>query len=540
MKCFEKKCDRKTLFLEAVLWEGLTRATVARKRASKVSGIYRSLVRSPWLASSRWLCLGALALVGCSRSEMSTEARGAPKGSSPAPSSVAAPATPAAGVPHDVVAPVHRLGLAWYEDAPEAAFAAARAAGKRVVIDLWAPWCHTCLSMQNFVLTAENLPKTAERFVWLAVDTEREENAELLERLPVSVWPTFYVVDVDERGTSGLEIRGRWLGAASPAQFNRFLAESDRSAALAREADPGDPLRTLATGDELAARGQHAEAARVYAAALKQAPADWARRPETWVATMTALAKAKDYPGCLEAASSGLNETGKSASTVDFAHHALACAEQIRSQGAKVAALRGAIARRLGPLCEQGSAELSPDDRADACDKLAAAWTALGRAEKARRATLERLAVLERASAGKPADVALTYDWARTDALLQLGRAEEALAVATEREQQLPGNYNPPHYRAKSFKALGRWQEGLTAIERALSLAYGPRKIGLMTLQVDLLLGAGQKAEAVRALNEQLALYRALPAGQRQPAAEARVEQRLRETSQAASDVHGH
>jgi tetratricopeptide (TPR) repeat protein len=448
-------------------------------------------------------------------------------------------AAPVAREPSGGVVPVTKLGLAWYEDAPEAAFAAARAAGKRVVIDLWAPWCHTCLSMQNFVLTAENLPTAADRFVWLAVDTERAENSSFLERLPVSVWPTFYVVDLDERDASHVEIRGRWLGAASPAQFNRFLAESDRSAALARAAAPEDPLRSLATGDELAARGRHAEAARAYAEALKQAPADWARRPETWVAEMTALRKAKDYPACLEAASSGLNETGQSASAVDFAYHALACAEQQQTGGAEVAALRGAVAGRLGPLCARGSAELSPDDQADACDKLAAAWTALGKADEARRATLTRLGLLERASAGKPADVALTYDWARTDALLQLGRAEEALAVATERERQLPDNYNPPHYRAKSLAALGRWQEGLTAIQRALSLAYGPRKIGLMTLQVDLLLGAGQRAEAVRTLNEQLALYRALPAGQRQPAAEARVEQRLSETSVATPEATG-
>ncbi len=393
--------------------------------------------------------------------------------------------------------------------------------------------------MQRFVLTAENLPQMADRFVWLAIDTEREESSSLLERLPVAVWPTFYVVDVSEPDASRLEIRGRWLGAASPAQFNRFLAESDRSAALAREAPPGDPLRALATGDELAARGQHADAARIYAAALKQAPADWARRPETWVAVMTALWKSKDYPSCVEAASSGLNDTGQTASAVDFAHYALACAEQHAGPGVQVTALRRAGAERLGPLCERGSPELSPDDRADACDKLASAWTSLGEADEARQATLARLGVLERASGDKPADVALTYDWARTDALLQLGRADEALAVATEREQQLPDNYNPPHYRAKAFKALGRWQEGLTALARAQSLAYGPRRIGLLTLKADLLLGAGQKADAMRTLNEQLALYRALPAGQRQAAAEARVEQRLRELSSAPALAPG-
>ena len=47
-------------------------------------------------------------------------------------------------------------------------------------------------------------------------------------------------------------------------------------------------------------------------------------------------------------------------------------------------------------------------------------------------------------------------------------------------------------------------------------------------MKADLLLGAGRQADAQNTLREQLVQYRALPAGQRQPAAEARVEQRLK------------
>jgi len=421
---------------------------------------------------------------------------------------------------------IQRNGLVWYEDAPDAAFAAARAAGQRVVIDLWAPWCHTCLSMQNFVLTAQNLPTVADRVVWLAIDTEREQNASLLERLPVSVWPTFYVVDPD-----GLAIAGRWLGAASPSQFARFVEEGDRSAELARHGadSEGGPLRALARADALAASGQLAEAARAYGAALGAAPSDWPRRPETLVAQITALYKAKDYAGCLTLGTKSARQTGSSASAIDFAYYALECAGQTQPATPEVAQLRHTLVELLQPLCERGSSELSPDDQADACDKLAGALTALGDGTAGRRATEARLAVLDRAAAGKPPEIALTYDWARTDALLQLGRAEEALAIATQREKELPDNYNPPHYRAKAFKALARWQEGLDAIERALSLAYGPRRIGLLTLKADLQFGADRAADAASTLKEQLALYRALPAGQRQPTAEARVEQRLRE-----------
>jgi thioredoxin-like negative regulator of GroEL len=492
----------------------------------------------------RAFVLCALAAVACSKGGPNIEGSQRPASGVEAAEARRAPAAPAvpSGIADDAKNPglpaasaAHsptpqvRNGIAWYEDAPEPAFAAARASGKRVVVDLWAPWCHTCLSMQNVVMTAANLPAMADRFVWLAIDTEREENASLLERLPVSVWPTFYVVDAGSADAARVEIRGRWLGAASTEQFSRFLAESDRPPPASSSAAAWDVASALATADALAAQGRHSEAAAAYGALLERAPQSWPRRPETLVALMTALWKAKDIDGCMRVAERSLGDTGNAASAVDFSSYALECAAQAQPGAERRTAVRRAVALRLEPACKLGTPQLSPDDRADACDKLAAARAALGDTDGAQEATRARLAVLERAAAKTPPELLITYDWARTDALLQLGRAEEALAIATERELQLPQNYNPPHYRAKSFKALGRWTEGLAAIDRALSLAYGPRKIGLLSLKADLLLGAGRDADALATLRDQLAQYRTLPAGQRQPGAEARVEQRLRE-----------
>jgi len=426
--------------------------------------------------------------------------------------------------------PELRHGLSWYEDAPDQALSAARAAGKPVLVDLWAPWCHTCLSMQNFVLTAENLPSLEERFVLLAVDTERAENADFLRSLPVTVWPTFYVVSPDPQ-----LVAGRWLGAASPAQFARFLDEAERVVELRQQAGGArDPLRdALLEADELATRGNHAEAARAYATALSVAPRAWPRRPETLVAQMTALWKARAIEPCLALAQSSLSETGNAASTVDFAAYALECAALVPKEDARGLGTARSVAQRLGPLCHAGSPEFSPDDRADACDKLAGAYGALADVAAARRATLERLAILERAALGKPDEVAVTYDWARTDSLLTLDRAEEAVELSRAREHALPQNYNPPTYQARAYKQLGRWDDGLSAVERALALAYGPRRIGLYTLKADLLVGAGRVGEALAVSRQQLALYRALPEGQRQPAAEERVTKRIDELTKA-------
>ena len=419
--------------------------------------------------------------------------------------------------------PVLRQGLPWYEDAPDAALAAARAEHKLVLVDLWAPWCHSCLSMQNFVLTAENLPQITSHFVLLAVDTERADNAPFLQALPVAVWPTFYVVNPE------LQVFGRWLGSAAPAQLARFLSESERAAQLegSERLPDSDPTAQLRLGDGLAMRGEHVLAADAYARALELAPVDWPRRPETLVAQITALSKARADTRCLELASAGMQHTGSAASASDFASYALGCAERVAAGDALAPQVRRAVEQRLTPLCQQGTSELAPDDRADACANLAEARSALGDAPGERAATLQRLDVLERAAAGKPDAVAIAYDWALTGTLLELGRAAEALERAILRERALPDNYNPPQYQARAYKELGRYDEGLRAIERAIQLAYGPRRLSFLTLKADLLVLANRKDEARQVVEEQLAGYRALPDGQKQPAAEARIEQRL-------------
>lgn len=526
------------------------RATRCKPLASRqaYAGVARATGHAgPALSHSAWLVFAVALAGGCShQSEVVDAAQprlalakagqpeapppgaatsgGTGAGSLPAPSSVAPEGTPVRDGPEQ------RHGLSWYEDAPDRALSAARAAGKPVLVDLWAPWCHTCLSMQNFVLTAENLPSLGDRFVLLAIDTEREENAEFLRSLPVTVWPTFYVVSPDP-----LRVAGRWLGAASPAQFARFLDEAERVVELRQHAAGAqDPLRdALLEADELATRGHFGEAARAYAKALSVAPRGWPRRPETLVAQMTALWKANAIEACLALAQSSLSETGNAASTVDFAAYALECAAEAPKDDARALGTARSVVQRLDSLCHAGSPEFSPDDRADACDKLAGAYGALGDVAAARRATLERLAILERAALGKPDEVAITYDWARTDSLLSLDRAEEAVALSRARERALPQNYNPPTYQARAYKQLGRWSDGLAAVERALALAYGPRRIGLYTLKTDLLIGAGRVDEALDVLRQQLALYRALPEGQRQPAAEGRVTKRLDELAKA-------
>jgi thiol-disulfide isomerase/thioredoxin len=485
--------------------QGATRRQ-ARHRARSPSSALALVFRAAFA--------GSLALAACARHDApghSTQGH------------AALPATTNEAPPPPAAATTEKQGLPWYEDAPDAAFDAARAAGKLVLIDLWAPWCHSCLSMQSFVLTAANFPALTQRFVLLAIDTERAENAEFLRSLPVSVWPTFYVTDPDRA------VLGRWLGTAAPAQFARFLAESDRSAELRGSAQlpANDPRVPLGVADQQATRGEFREAAASYARALALAPADWPRRPETLVAQITMLSKAGEQRACLELAGSSLAQIGTSMSAVDFSSHALGCAESAPPADALAASVRQAAEQTLRGICLAERSELTPDDQADGCANLAEARSALGNEAGARAALEQRLAILQRAEAGKPDALAVALDWALTDTLISQGRAQEAADLAARRERALPDNYNPPHYLAKAYKALGRNDEGLAALERALRLAYGPRRISLLSLKADLLLAAGRKDEARQVVADQLAQYRALPEGQRSPAREKQVEQRL-------------
>ncbi len=408
--------------------------------------------------------------------------------------------------------------LNWFENEPDAAFAAATERKQLVFADLWAPWCHTCLSMQQQVLRPDQVPELG-HVVALAVDTERAENERFLQAFPVGVWPTFYVIDPRTR-----QVRARWLGGATAQQLSRFLKDASAS-------DDG-PAALLGEASALAAQRRFAEAEAKYRTALATAPADWHRRADALVALISSLLKQRRYAECLKLALESATSLPSSVSSVDFASTSLSCADNTPEES-DAATVRRLVEGTLARDCETRAPGVSLDDHADACGNLRRARVALGDAAGARHAAERALQVIEAGARDAPAETQLIYDWERTQNLVYLGRSPEAIALLLERERALPTSYNPPHYLARLYRDSAQWNPGLLAIERALSKAYGPRRIGLLAIKADLLKGAGRPSDARAVLQQQLADYRALPAGLRQRDAEAAVEKRLSELDAA-------
>lgn len=89
-------------------------------------------------------------------------------------------------------------GLAW-ETSVDAAFEAARADRRNILVDLWADWCTWCKRLDEEVFSTAEFATFAERFVLLRVDTEDGgEGAALKERFQVQSLPTTLILSPDE------------------------------------------------------------------------------------------------------------------------------------------------------------------------------------------------------------------------------------------------------------------------------------------------------------------------------------------------------
>lgn len=429
--------------------------------------------------------------------------------------------------PAGALAPGASAPPRFVEDDLDAALEEARRSSKLLLVDGWAPWCHTCLSMHHEVLDEPELGRLADRYVFASIDTDRPESARFVERYAQKVWPTFFVIDPSDGAV--LAMHG---GGASLEQMIAFLEQASR-----REASPG--TTALEEAHAAFAAREHALAATRYrdAAAL----VGEGRRAEALLGAMRASLAAKQHEPCVELGRAELRGIDGGSLPGDFAYYLARCAEGL-APGALRDETLALVEARLAELVATPPRGASVDDRSDVAAMLAEALRARGAKDEAQRFEELRLGWLERAAreATSP-EAAAVHDYARMNAYLALGRPGEAVAMLEQRTRELPDRYEPHARLAQALEAAGEPERALESLERAIERAYGPRRLRYFAQRVRLyeaLLRGGSSSEPrakrmiqglERALREELAAWGALPEAQRDLARIATVEAKLAE-----------
>ncbi|HWE25034.1 MAG TPA: thioredoxin family protein [Myxococcales bacterium] len=415
-------------------------------------------------------------------------------------------------------------GIEFIENDYPAALAKARKEHKPVFVDTWATWCHTCLSMKRFVFPDPGLRPVKDAAVWLSIDSEDPRNNAFLDRFPLDAWPTFLVIEPSKE-----RVVARWVGAASVNDFRAFVQEAARTAGTTK---PDRATAELHKGYEARARGDFAAAAAAYRKALELTRNDDPARPERLILLSMALLRSGAPQAARECVQLGLAEmqnTGNTAIATDFAATANGCAERLPEGDAAAAKLRDKSIARLEQIIGDASAPLSVDDRSDAQASLIELYDQTGRHDRAVEVAKARARMLEEAAAQAPDPaMASTFDPHRTDTYLYLKEPQKAEQLLTQREKEMPDDYNPPARLARVLFEEKKLPEAEAAVDRALSkMTRGQRRIGVLSLKARILKAQGKPTTAV--VQEQLDVFRELPRSQQNPQTEAQLRQKLAE-----------
>lgn len=480
-----------------------------------------------WLTVVSSVVLGSALVVGggaCKKKdgEAGGKSKSKPPEAKKSPSGVAAA--------EDVCAkakPATKGPIRWFKDDYPSALACAKKHNKPLLIDAWAPWCHTCLSMKHYILVDKAFEPFADRFVWLAVDTDKAINAAVVGKYPQQFWPTFFIVSPDET------VQGRYQGAASVPQFREFLKQGEAGHLAGAKTIEDPALELVRKGDRAALARDWPAAATAYESAITtNKDQAWSRKADVAVAFAGAAYQSKNWGQCLSAGRF-LSALPNTSSTADLIYFLGVCAAKVDKDDklAPVAAKLIATAeKRLTALVNDGDAPLSIDDRADAMRILRGMIEKRGDKKTARDWALKQRKLLDEASAAAPnAFVAMTYNWPRAEVYVYLDQAKDLINDLEASVKALPKQYDPPYRLAWIYLKSGDNTKALDMAERALGLAYGPRKARVQSLVASIHKARGDAKAEREARAKVVEIYEKLPAGQQKPAALERAKKALAE-----------
>lgn len=415
--------------------------------------------------------------------------------------------------------------MPWIADDLPAALACAKQRKVPVVLDLWAPWCHTCLSMQSTVFTDPSFKADASKFVFASLDTDKDINADAVGKYPLSAWPTFYVIGDDQSTKKSDVVLARFVGAATVAQFHAFLDAGLRAQAGGAA---GADAHLLGAERSIAAK-DFETAEQELAAALAQAPADWPRRADALGSLLNAKRKRGDAAGCVDVAEKSLDATGNTAAATDFTVIALGCAEALLTAkpdaADRIRALRARAEQRLAQLVDDATSPMSVDDKSDALATLRELRDDLGKHDDAKATAERQRALLDEAAAKATTPMAaMTYNWQRCDVYAYLGRPLELVPALEKSAKDLPNEYDPRARLGWIYLKAGKLPEAAHWTDEALRMVYGPRKARVLAQRAEIANKQGDKAAERRLRQDIVKLWDAMPAGQASPEALAKAK----------------
>ena len=411
--------------------------------------------------------------------------------------------------------------LPWVVDDFSGALTQAKAKNVPIFVDMWAPWCHTCVMMREFVFTDQALAKYADRLVWLSIDTEKGKNAPFVKRYPIQAWPSFYVIDPRNE-----KMVLRWVGGATVAQLEKIFSDGIQAVG-------GKSGQALAKADALYSEANYREAAQAYREALAHlAPrsAEYARAVESLLYCEVTL---RENAACVSLAREEMPKLRGTPSAANLAGSGLDCALRLPPASPDRAATVAAFEADVRSLLAEKTLKLGADDRSALYGSLADAREDAKDPDGARKIAEEWVAYLDgEAAHAATAAQRTALDPDRLSAFDAAGQIAKAIPMLEQSQKDFPDDYNPPARLALVYLKRKQYPAALAASDRALSLVYGPRKLRVLAVRADIYKGMGDAAAERQTVQDALAVAEALPPGQRSEPTIASLKKQLEGSTQ--------